>query len=395
MFPGAVAPPPPGGVLGGGNVTSSANKPRTGNEQDSFDLNASSASASSVRGSGDGPVFTDGPASGMVRTGPIPSIHVVKKGDTLWTICQTYLQSPYEWPRIWSLNPHIHNPHYIEVGEKVRLRSGDDDGALAQRPSATSLGRFNPGAKRVPPATVFLREQGFIEDGDTDAWGEISGAPEDKTFLSNTDDVYLRIPSGREVSIGQELTVFRPMRSVGKGKVIAILGTVRVSQFNARDRVARATVVETIDVIERGARVGNIPRKFEVVPPKRNDKEVEAHIIASVYRHNFYGQNQIVYIDAGSEAGLQPGNRLLVERKGDGWRQSLAHGSAARRIDSESEEAARIESVPPSRDEEFYPQETVGELRVLSTRKQTSMCLVIESSREIELSEVARAKKGF
>ena len=56
-------------------------------------------------------------------------------------------------------------------------------------------------------------------------------------------------------------------------------------------------------------------RKFQVVPPIRNEKDVNASVLASVYPHNFYGQNQVVFIDKGDEDGLKIGNRLFVVRR--------------------------------------------------------------------------------
>jgi len=40
-----------------------------------------------------------------------PETYVVKKGDTLWDISSTFLNSPWLWPEIWHANPQIANPH--------------------------------------------------------------------------------------------------------------------------------------------------------------------------------------------------------------------------------------------------------------------------------------------
>jgi hypothetical protein len=248
--------------------------------------------------------------------------------------------------------------------------------------------------RQVPPDTLFLRDEGYIEDEEGKNWGEISGAREDKMFMTDFDEVYLRIGPDHDVKIGQELTVFRPIKAVDNGKLVQIQGTVKVDQWNPKERVARAQVIEALDTIERGARIGPIGRRFEVVPPVRNEQDVRAEIITSVMAHPFYGQNQVVFINKGEAAGLKPGNRLFIIRRGDAWHQSMATSTAARRIAMESESPAEIERIPRRNDEQF-PEEVVGELRVLLAKKNSAACMVTSARRELEKGDIAVARKGY
>lgn len=248
--------------------------------------------------------------------------------------------------------------------------------------------------RQVSPDTIFLRNEGFIED-ESNNWGELNGAREDKMFLSDFDEVYLRIGGNHDVKIGQELTVYRPIKSVGGGKLIEIQGTAKVDQWNAKDRIARARITETLNTIERGARVGPIARRFEVVPPARNDKDVEATVLTSITPHEFYGQNQIVFIDKGEDDGLKPGNRLFIIRKGDGFHKTQPTGSAAKRIAIEDESPAATESIPKPRDDGSLPEEVLAELRVINVKKGSSMTLVTTARREIEIGDRAYARKGY
>jgi|GEM_PF-340746 len=392
FFPGGVAPPPPGGTLGGGNVQFSSSRPITGNERDGFDFK---------RGGGSGTVFGDQNGSfvlgggGDVRGNSNTGMHLVRKGDTLWGICDYYFRNPYQWPRIWSYNPQIQNPHWIFPGDQVRLRQGELATSTAGAP-ATGGSQLIDRRRQVPPDTVFLRTQGYIDD-DTNNWGEINGSPEDKMILTDFDEVYLRISSAHDLKIGQELTVYRPVKNVGNGKLIQIQGTVKVDQWDPRSRVARARITESLDAIERGARVGPVARRFEVVPPTRNEKDVEARILTSVQPREMYGQNQVVFVDQGEDAGLRPGNRLFVIRKGDSWHDSLTTASKAssKRIALEDESPAAIENVPKPRDRTQLPEEVYAELRVVNVRKQTAMCIVTSSRRELETGDKAYARKGF
>lgn len=48
----------------------------------------------------------------------------IQKGDTLWDISQTLFGDPNFWPKIWSLNTGIYNPHEIEPSNAVQFSPG-------------------------------------------------------------------------------------------------------------------------------------------------------------------------------------------------------------------------------------------------------------------------------
>jgi hypothetical protein len=386
----------PSGPIGGGNATESSARPVVGDEEDSFDLGPHRTGGGIAHGDDNGPVFLGGPS---YQGGEVPYSHVVRRGDTLWDICGSYFQNPYQWPRIWSYNPQIKNPHWIYPGDQVRLRQGGEEATGGPPTTALPYQKMTLVDRRrqVPSDTVFLRDTGWIHDPSDEVFGDITGAAEDKMFLSDFDEVYLHVDEGHEVKLGQELTVFRPLHVSAAGTVVKILGTVRVDQWNARDRVARAQIVESLDVIERGAKVGPMVRRFEVVPPRRNDVDVQAHVLASVTPHEFFGQNQVVFIDKGEKDGLRLGNRLFVVRRGDAWRETLVTPGAGYRISPDDEKPMPpMQKTPGSRrDEERYPDEVVGELRVVALKKDTATCLVTGSRSEIEPYDLAVARKGY
>jgi hypothetical protein len=205
------------------------------------------------------------------------------------------------------------------------------------------------------------------------------------------------------VKPGQELTIFRPLKRTfkgdAKGTMVAILGTARVEKWDPQTRIARARLTESLDVIERGASVGPVGRRFEVVPPVRNQNEIWGHVAASLYPHVLYGQNQVVFIDKGEKDGLVPGNRLFVVTRGDEYRKTLPGASqdAASKIYYEADKPPVIErdGALGHGDDSKYPEEVVGEIRVLSARDHTAACLVVSSTREIEPGQRIVARKGY
>jgi hypothetical protein len=231
-----------------------------------------------------------------------------------------------------------------------------------------------------------------------EVWGDVTGAAEDKMFLSDFDEIYLHVTPGHDLHIGQELTIFRPVHpSAAAGTIVQIEGTARIDQWNSRDRVARAQVVESLNVVERGARVGPLGRRFQIVPPRRNEGEVQAHVLASVHPNEFYGQNQVLFIDKGESAGLKLGNRLFIVRRGDPWRRSLVEPSAGDRVSADDEKPMPVmERTPGSaRDDRTYPDEVVAELRVVAMKKDSATCVVTQSTVEIERNDLAVARKGY
>ena len=163
--------------------------------------------------------------------------------------------------------------------------------------------------------------------------------------------------------------------------------------------MARAKLVESLDVIGRGSLIGPMTRRFEIVPPVKNEAEVWAHVAASVYPHVLYGQNQVVFIDRGQQDGLVPGNRLFVIMHGDGYRRTLVGASefASAEVHYDSERPATIEKggALGKGDDSKFPDEVTGELRVLSVRDHSAACLVIDSTLEIEPGHVVVARRGF
>jgi hypothetical protein len=377
----------------------------TSRASDNFDFAPGRGGPSVLRGNANGAFSGPGPVDSTER---LPPVYTVRRGDTLWDLCDRYFHNPWDWPRVWSYNPELQNPHWIYPGDQIRMEPAAPSGQ--ENALAPPGGRRNGGLSRfvgrqvqVQPNTVFLRDQGYIDDDVKDVWGEVSGSPDDQLLLSEGDNAYLDLKPGHDVQIGQELTVFRPIKSTlrgdAKGSLVAILGTARVEKWDPATRVARAKLTESLDVIGRGAFVGPVGRRFAVVPPVRNETDLWGHVAASIYPHVLYGQNQVVFIDRGQQAGLVPGNRLFVVSRGDAYRKTLLGASefATAEVHYENEKPAVIEKggVLGRGDDSKYPDEVVGEIRVLSVRDHTAACLVTVSNREIEPGQSVVARKGY
>ena len=360
---------------------------------DSFDLNRTATET--LRGAEN----SDAILSTRARGG-LPDTHTVKKGDTLWDLSDQYYKNPYKWPEVWSFNPQIQNPNWIYPGDQVRMRPGG-----GTSPYDLMEGGSDLGGARVPSGTVFLRNQGYIGDPKRDTWGMVVGAFEDQELLSFGNHIYMILRPGVEVRKDQRLTVFRRVRKPRKapgarqpaGEIVKVIGTVKIDSFDQETRVARGKLIESLDLIERGASVGPVGRKFDIVAPVRSEVDVWATILDSFYPRVFYGRYQVAFIDKGSEDGLVPGNRLFAVRRGDQWRKTkvITKKIGKRRMVVDVPEWVRHEPIPFEGEDEDFPEEVVGELRVIRTQKYTSLCVVIQSSYEMEIGEKLVARKGY
>lgn len=367
------------------------------NESDTFDLGSGrDGAAPTVRGNADAPgVFTNGGVSA--------GMYLVKPGDTLSKIASQAFGQRLMWPKLWSLNPQIQNPHWIYPGDQIVLDAGASSGRAPSRVLGSGAAFVKP--QVVHQEAVFLRELGYIDDPAEGVLGEVVGAREEVQLITQNHRAYLEMRPNVDVQEGQELTVFTVYRDPPKvrgarlppGKLVAILGTVSVEYFNPKTRVARARVVEGIDVIERGAKIGLLDRTHLIVAPEAATKNVAARVLTSMYPSVFMGGHDVVFLDRGSDDGLTTGNRLFIIRRGDTWRRTLSTSSddASSSLNLNTDESIDVSPVPLHGDENDFPEEIVGELRVVKTHKQSAFAVVVSANLELKPGDKAVARVGF
>jgi hypothetical protein len=262
------------------------------------------------------------------------------------------------------------------------------------------------GAAKVQAGTVFLQNTGFVYDKDVKQNGEITGSPEDKMLLSANDRVYLRLGSeqAKDAQPGDMMTIYQRTRAVkhkdgsAVGDVVQILGSAKITKVDKDKKLAEGIILESLDVIERGAQVGPVDRRLDAIAPKTNEQDLSGELLASVHPNVMFGQNQVVLIDKGEKDGLKPGNRLFIVAKGDPWQQglssagALAAGKVTLGSESGSVEVKTGETGEQSAD---YPDEVIAEIRVVRVRKDSATCIVTQSKKELSSGDRWVAKKGY
>jgi LysM domain len=341
---------------------------------------------------------------GQVRTQPAPrgnaaakeeapgTVHTVVKGDTLWDLSQHYLGSPWYWPKVWSYNPQIANPHWIYPGNQVRFFTGSGEEPAGQveveiEPGSGTMGEGDiglvepvqddtvemVGAKPYEPkGRERLPRQGFVTDRDLDRTGVLSKSFAETEMLTTGDIVYLRFKDPAAAVVGKEYVIYRPDRKVyhprsGKlvGYLTLLLGRVRVLQTNDPYYV-RAQVSYTYNAMYRGDFVGPAGEAMVLTlapVPNTNAHDVEGAVVAALnpYIAVNAGGSQVV-ADLGSADGVQPGNTFTIIRQADPLEQAVD---------------------PALNQDTHLPAEVVGRCLAAEVKEHASTCLLMRTMREI------------
>lgn len=149
------------------------------------------------------------------------SRHTVEKGDTLWDLSQRFLGSPWYWPKVWSYNPEIANPHWIHPGNLVRFYQGGEDVPtqveVGQEVADVDEGGLVGDDDRVvidgpigykPRPTQTLALPGFVTPAEVEGAGRIVGSFAEVVMLSFPDVLYVRFDKQR-AKVGETYVVFR------------------------------------------------------------------------------------------------------------------------------------------------------------------------------------------
>lgn len=378
-------------------------------------------------------------------TGRGAKSHTVQQGDTLWGITQRYHRDPYQWPEVWSYNPHITNPHWIFPGDTVYLND----------PAGGSGSRDAYGLTKE--AGIIVLAAGYYTDEDLKGAGRVMFSPEEKRLITLTDEVYVtwRDEEQRKaVAPGDQFSVYRrlkPTEDIEDGEVRAhklqLVGTINVV-YNDGETLPTAVVTNSYFEIERGDIIMPLSETLVRLKATGVGGQVEGRIMDAFDALTILGEQQYVLLDRGSDDGVVAGQRLLVFEQREGlypldkrekdddeeededelseeeqeelkrarreWRhpesRSWPLGSPPRAPvypdpddleeiagpeDEEDEEEEEDEENDPFNPENYnvedLPRRLIGEILVLQTRGKFSTGLVIQSARELSINDRIRS----
>jgi hypothetical protein len=316
-----------------------------------------------------------------------PETYVVQSGDTLWDIASMFLRDPWVWPEIWQINPQVENPHLIFPGDILSLAYLDDGRPVVQLERGPQVAGGGGGTDRLSPrvrsepleeaiATIpydtiaaFLSRPRIIDE-DLDDLPYIV-AHREGLMASSGRDVYVR---GIDAPVGSVFNVVERGEELVDPDTNDVLGYQGIYVGQGRlDRTGDPGTLRMLET-EREAVVGNYVMEEEDVNqlnflPRSPDTEIEGRIISVLAGVSLIGQFQVVVINRGSEAGLEPGHVLRAWQTG--------------RIVRDKQTGAIGQKVR-------LPDEPAGTMMVFRTSERISYALVMEATTPLALLDAVR-----
>ena len=300
----------------------------------------------------------------------------VQQGDTLWDISQTFFGDGHYWPKVWSLNGAIFNPHRIDAETNLTFIMGSESeppsvavGAPAQNnvnallenestreqdaSFAESLSPIvGPSGmlRKLPPSLPDyslrpVREEKKLQITAPPEWlkkidrevvvsqyiasrmpstvGQVKETQNGGRWASQGEYVFVhfRDPSVKVgdrflaiVDKGRNLKSTAALRG-SMGRTIEVQGELELIEKLPRRRSFRARVVHTLYPIEVGAKLQKSSITVQKVDLHGPRGPVRGQVIGGQYakRRFFFGLGDVLYINRGTARGLQEGHVLEVQ----------------------------------------------------------------------------------
>jgi len=334
-----------------------------------------------------------------------PERYVVQKGDTLWDISKRFLQDPWRWASVWTINEQIKNPHLIYPGDVIVLKYVDGKPQLVvdrgeapaptpapegapevleepagETPSGMKIVRLKPRAytERIEDAipTIgpdviqpFLTEALVVSPGELERAGYVAVGLDDRVALGDGSEFYAR---GLRRTKADYFYIFRPgkvLRHPETGELLAYeafyLGDAQLLENGdpAKMVVTRVKqeIIPTDRLMEAPARAA-LPYYF----PRAPEKDVKGRILSVLNGVNEIGPSAIVTISLGKREGMEEGHVLRIMRH------------AGSRKDPVTRRAFKL------------PDEESGLLMVFRVFDKVSYALIMDATQPVHLEDVLR-----
>lgn len=306
----------------------------------------------------------------------IPDYHVVQEGDTLSGVCEYYYGDLYLWPKVWSYNPNITNPHWIFPGDRIRLTDPYDTSDRGpQGPGLAYAETYDP--RDRGQQTYLLERYAFIDEEELAKSMEVVGGADAKVMMATLDTAYIGYDEDNPPIPGERLSIYRPKQAVydvkvkgkkgqrqKKGKrigwVVEVVGEAYVT--SVAEKSAEAQIVDSVQPVERGLRVGELKTRFARVSTSENEVTANGVVVETIRDATISGEEQFVIINLGSDAGIARGNTLEVVEKGDAY-------TSDHRMHKPYEKG--------------HPRRILGNLLVLQVEEGSALTVVTFSTQEI------------
>jgi hypothetical protein len=260
-----------------------------------------------------------------------PKSYVVRRGDTLWGIANTFLRDPWLWPEIWYINPDIHNPHRIYPGDNVRLAlSADGRTSLEIVRGGGSAARLEPMLRSVPLegpiATIpysliaaFLSRPGVLTGDEIKAAPYVLALRDNHQIAGAGHDLYIKKLDGETGARYSVMHVDEPLKDPQSGRKLGYLAIYTgTAQLTRPGDVAKVRLTDSArETLEGDVLIAEEMSPSNDFAPHGPSQPVDGRIIAVVDNVLVAGQYEVVAVNRGSADGLDRGAVLTVDLAGE------------------------------------------------------------------------------
>ncbi len=311
----------------------------------------------------------------------MPDTHTVVKGDTLWDISNTFLNSPWLWPEIWHVNAQIENPHLIYPGDVIRLIYLDGQPRLTLDNSGR-IYKLEPKARVISTGDAidtipldrinnFLSRSRIVEKDQLELAPYVMDGMDEHLIAGAGDKVYVRgenVEGGRavygvyrvgETFVDPDTDEFLGVQAldIGTGEIHAVEGeiaTMLVTRTTSEMRIGDRLLREEERAVD------------STFFPSAPLVDVEGVILAVEGGVSTVGKMDVVVLNRGQREQMEVGNVLAVYKRG------------------------KVVLDRVSGDRVKLPEERAGLLMVFRVFEKLSLGLVLEADQGIRVDDLVK-----
>ncbi len=321
-----------------------------------------------------------------------PDSYIVKKGDTLWDISAYFLHDPWRWPKLWGVNPQIANPHLIYPGDRLTLVFIDGEPRLVVKPHIRKSpeGRMLPKDDAIPAVDLSLIQPYLVHNRvvDSEWFAEqpmvMGGESESKHHvMDNIIYIQGKLIEGDKLGVyvaGREFIDEESGESLGQEVILTASG--RVIESGA---ISKVKLLSNFRETKAGYRV--LPIDDESLMPAYfmpTAATTSASVLASERNAREMGKLDVVYIDRGSESGVQVGQVFSIFRDG----QEIVINGEGQPVKPEDRSMYEdLLSTLSSDHESKMPDIYRGKLMVFKAFEKVSLGLILINDRPVRVKD--------
>ncbi len=323
-----------------------------------------------------------------------PRTYEVMEQDNLWDISNILFGDPFFWPKIWSFNADILNPHEIEPGWLIRFFPGtleappslvvtEFEGLELPDPKPPkpiaevppSLPAYVPEVPNFKPPEIVKPDRLAltiipplplpveIVASRPQYSGQVVEIEDGARMVADTRDIFVRLDVENSTGV---YTVVKSSNNIPGAHVVQYRAEISVKErINDRENIYRATIIRTVDSVEVGDSIisGTIPMVDVSEVPVQGSAPLLR--IVGGYRSptdSLFSPYSIVFLNGGATSGLREGDAL-----------NLYQNPRLRVSDSKVVKAYR----------------EIGTIKIIRVHEDVSTGYILRSKSEIRVGDLA------